>query len=146
MRTRLIGIVILISGAALLLAGVFVTYQQLNFLGRSSEATAIVVDLYWEEEYESGDDGPGGFVMIGYPVFQFVDSRTGEQITARGSFGSSSPPYTIGQEVNILYDPENPTTRVSVNSFWDLWLLPIVILLIGAAWTTVGLLVIRKTA
>ena len=84
--------------------------------------------------------------MIGYPVFQFVDSRTGEQITARGSFGSSSPPYTIGQEVNILYDPENPTTRVWVNSYWDLWLLSIVLLLIGAAWTTVGLLVIRKTA
>ncbi|TRO53947.1 DUF3592 domain-containing protein [Candidatus Bathyarchaeota archaeon] len=141
---KLFGIVIGVVGVVILIIGGYVASQQMAFLDRCLETKAVVVDLHWEEEYVS-DQENSYFTLIGWPIFQFVDVRTGEQITAQGSFGSSDPPFSVGQEVDILYDPENPSGLVTVKSFWDIWLLPIMLFFIAAIFVSVGIVVIVRS-
>jgi len=140
---KLFGIVIGVAGVVLLITGGYFASQQMAFLDRSVETKAVVVDLHWEEQYMS-DQEHGYFTLIGWPIFQFVDLRTGEQITAQGSVGSSDPPFSVGQEVDILYDPENPFGLVTIKSLWDIWLLPIVLFFIAAIFVLVGTVVIVR--
>jgi len=142
LRAKLVGVGFALVGAFFLGIGIYFTYARLDFLGRCSEAKAVVVDIYWEEGYDSET----GYYRIAYPVFQFADQRTGEQVTARSSVGGPSPSCSVGQEVDILYDPENPTADVLVKSFWDLWMAPVVCLPVGSMLTIVGLYIIRKAA
>ena len=137
------GIIIGIAGAVLLITGGYFTSQQMAFLDRCSETKAVVVDFHWEVQYVS-DQENSYFTLIGWPIFQFVDVRIGEQITAQGSVGSSDPPFSVGQEVDILCDPENPSGLVTVKSFWDIWLLPIVLFFIAAIFVSVGTVVIVR--
>jgi len=142
LRVKLVGVGFALVGAFFLGIGIYFTYARLDFLGRCSEAKAVVVDIYWEEGYDSET----GYYRIAYPVFQFADQRTGEQVAARSSVGGPSPSCSVGQEVDILYDPENPTADVLVKSFWDLWMAPVVCLPVGSMLTIVGLHIIRKVA
>jgi len=142
LRVKLVGVGFALVGAFFLGVGIYFTYARLDFLGRCSEARAVVVDVYWEEGYDSET----GYYRIAYPVFQFADQRTGEQVAARSSVGGPSPSCSVGQEVDILYDPENPTADVLVKSFWDLWMAPVVCLPVGSMLTIVGLHIIRKVA
>jgi len=142
LRVKLVGVGFALVGAFFLGVGIYFTYARLDFLGRCSEARAVVVDVYWEEGYDSET----GYYRIAYPVFQFADQRTGEQVAARSSVGGPSPSCSVGQEVDILYDPENPTADVLVKSFWDLWMAPVVCLPVGSMLTIVGLYIIRKAA
>lgn len=141
LRNVLVGIVVLLIGGAMLIAGVFFTFYRLDYLGRCLEAKAVVADIEWEL-IAGGEHHQ--FEWVGWPVFQFVDSRTGEQVTARGSTGSTDPAFSVGQEVDILYDPENPAVGITVKSFWDLWLPSIVFPLVGAPMIVVGLVVVIR--
>jgi len=141
LKSKLVGVGFAVVGAFFLGIGVYFTYARLDFLGRCSEARAVVVDIYWEKGYDSET----GSYRIAFPVFQFADQRTGEQVTARSSVGGLSS-YSVGQEVDILYNTENPTADVLVKSFWDLWLPSILCLPVGSMLTIVGLHIIRKVA
>lgn len=143
LNPKLIGVVIGLTGVVLLISGAYFTFQRMAFLDRCLETKAVVIDLHWEEEWVETEEG-GYFTWVGWPVFQFVDVRTGVQVTARGSVGSPDPPFSVGQEVDILYDPENLSGLVTVKSFWDIWLLPIVFFFIAAIFTSVGLVVIVR--
>ena len=134
MRAKLVGVGFSLVGAFFLVIGIYFTYARLGFLGRCSEAKAVVVDIYWEEDY----DPETGHYMVAFPVFQFTDQRTGEQVTARSSVGGPSPAYSVGQEVDILYDPQNPTANVLVESFWDLWMPSVLSLPVGSLLVIVG--------
>ena len=141
LKAKLVGAGFVLAGAFFLGIGIYYTYTRLDFLGKCSEARAVVVDIYWEEGYDSET----GYYKIAYPVFQFADQRTGKQVTARSSVGGLSS-YSVGQEVDILYNPENPTANVLVKSFWDLWLPSVLCLPAGSMLTIVGLHIIRKVA
>jgi len=140
---RLFGVIIGVTGVILLITGAYFTSQQMAFLDRCLETKAVVIDLHWEEEWVETEEA-GYFTWVGWPVFQFVDVRTGEQVTAQGSVGSPNPPFSVGQEVDILYDPENLSGLVTVKSFWDIWLLPTALLFIAAIFTLVAMIVILR--
>ena len=84
-------------------------------------------------------------------VIQFVDERTGEEYTLVTKPGlhpihyayRPSPPI-IGQEVDILYDPEDPN-NARINSFLDIWLGPIAVTGLGGILSSIGsILIIRR--
>jgi len=141
LKTKFVGAGFLVIGSLFLGIGIYYTYTRLDFLGRCSEAKAVVVYIYLEEGYDSET----GSYTVAYPVFQFTDQRTDEQVTARSSVGGVGS-YSVGQEVDILYNPENPTADVLVKSFWDLWLPSVICLPVGSMLTIVGLHIIRKVA
>jgi hypothetical protein len=107
--------------------GIYITTDRIIFLGTSEITNAVVVGFH-EDIFR----GRSAY----YPVFQFVNTLTGENVTAWGSLGSNPPLYSVGQEVEILYNPENPTVSVIANSFWDQWLFSIISLPLG-----IGLLI-----
>ena len=105
-------IVVTILGAGMLVAGLFWTSQTMNFLDRCVKTKGVVIELNWTHDV---DHGPSA-----YPVFQFVDEKTGQEITVHSGHGSYPPDYQVGQEVDLLYDPENPHDA-KIESFSELW-------------------------
>ena len=130
MLRKLVFFIILTVIGLVILVGSFIWINHTsNFLDQCLETKGIVVQLNWD--YDEG-------VAHAYPVFQFINQNTGEEITAQGSSGSNPPDYHVGQEVDILYNPENPYD-VKVNSFWDIWGGPIILAGLGFVFLTVGL-------
>jgi hypothetical protein len=68
----------------------------------------------------------------GYFTVQFVNQRTGKLITTMYGGGLEQilfGPFQVGQTVDILYDPQDPT-NIRINSI-GLWFTPIFFMSIG---------------
>jgi hypothetical protein len=81
-------------------------------IAKRLRAKAVVIDLSQLEDEDGG---------ITYrPILQFIDSRTGKQVTAPYErFGTGFKSYYhIGKEFDILYDPKNPSQDIIIDSFW----------------------------
>ncbi len=63
-----------------------------------------------------------------YPVIKFL-TRDGKWIIQELSIGNN-PPMGKGSEVEIIYDPENPT-NVIINSTWRMVIIPRALLALG---------------
>jgi len=122
-------------GVMTLLGGGFYAYVQFSFLGRCVGASGTVVGLHWEtvSDYD-------GVHEYSHPVISFRDS-SGVNATGVGSVGSNPPDYEVGDVVDVLYIPGEST--VYVDTFWDVWMGPIIALVLGSAFVLVGLLVWR---
>ena len=90
-------------------------YDVRDFLHRCLETKGIVID---SEMVKHGlGDRPN---WLCHTVFQFTDQRSGEEIKVRSERGKTDPTHSIGQEVAILYDPENPD-NAKIKSFSEIW-------------------------
>ncbi len=124
---------LILFGLAFTVLGVYVTVDKINFVGKSLVANATVISNTPEQSGKSVDY---------YPVFQFVNGKTGENVTAVGVVGNGpGPAYSVGQKVEILYDPKNPQVGVTANSFWDLWMPSIAFLSAGVGVMILGLVI-----
>jgi len=95
-------------------------------LSREKSTAGRVVDLVARKD-QAGQ-------VFYFPVVEFYlpdESRQKVQL----SEGSSSPEYTIGEAVTILYDPEQPSTaRIkSIGSALLMWIVPLITGVVGAA-------------
>jgi hypothetical protein len=72
-----------------------------------------------------------------YPTFQFI-TDDGKEVTSVGPVGSSRPRYRVGASVKVLYSPDNPE-KAQLNSFTDLWLMPILLGFFGLAFGGISL-------
>jgi len=100
----------------LLVIGVWYGYVSWGYVNEGVEVPAIVIEL----AESSSDDG------VSYsPVFEYAYRG---QIYTYESINSSDPPtHDIGERTTLLVDPEKPT-RARENSFWELWLLPVIMI------------------
>ncbi len=125
---KLIGAIFLLGSILLLGAGGYSYHRTKKFLENSAAAKGTVVDL---APRSSRSGGP-----TYAPVVRFKTER-GETITTYGSLASSPPSYRRGEEVTVRYDPKNPC-EVSIDSFFELWFLTMILLGIGAVFGMVG--------
>ena len=125
---KLIGAIFLLGSILLLGAGGYAYHHTKKFLANSVVAKGTVVDL---APRSSRSGGP-----TYAPVVRFKTER-GETITVYGSLASSPPSYKRGEEVKVRYDPKNPRD-ISIDSFFELWLLTLVLLGIGTVFGMVG--------
>lgn len=74
----------------------------------------------------------GGQALGQSAVFEFA-TRTGERHTATSSVNRMPPPWTVGETVDVVYDPSQPdrANLVSEVSGWRVWF---------AAWCAAALL------
>ena len=72
-----------------------------------------------------------------YPIVKFAD-RAGQEHTLYSSVGSYPPSYAVGDHAPILYDPADPK-HAEINSFFSLWLLPLVFGILGSLDLLTGL-------
>ena len=75
-----------------------------------------------------------------YPVVAFKTAE-GTQIEFVENNGSSSPAFVKGQQVEVIYMPENPN-NAKINTFSDLWALPLFLAIFGTIFSLVGFAVI----
>ena len=83
-----------------------------------------VVDL--KEEYSSDSHG-GSYVY--YPIVNF---RTGDDrlITFKDSMGSNPPTHRPGDQVRVLFAPDNPGRAMIDRGIWN-WTIPAVMVIVG---------------
>lgn len=69
-------------------------------------------------EMEESTDGEGSCCVYS-PVIEF--NANGRPVRFEGGNASDPPAYRVGQEVEVLYLPDNPS-RAAINSFYELWM------------------------
>ena len=106
------------------LVAAIASFSNIQKINREESVPGIVVDMTVRYEYDENDRDR----VIGeayYPVVEFAakDGRRREVQLSEGSFPAS---YEVGDEVVILYEPENPQdARIkSAGSTALMWILP----------------------
>jgi Protein of unknown function (DUF3592) len=113
-------------GAVLIVVAAVMAVFTARFVATAERTEGTVIDLSRSEDSE-------GSVTYS-PVVRFTaDGRT---IQFTSSSGSSSPP-SVGDRVEVLYDPDDPDDA-RLSGFLDLWLFPLVAGAIGIACGAIG--------
>ncbi len=74
------------------------------------------------------------------PTFRFRDS-VGVQHTVSSAVGESPPAYHVGDKVPVLYIRSDPQDA-RIDSFWQVWALPILAAIGGGIFLLIGLIMI----
>jgi hypothetical protein len=96
-------------GVILLAIAGIIYVRERAFLSRAQTAMGTVVDL----DLSSDSDGASSFC----PVIEFT-TEAGEPVRYYGNVCSNPPDYNVGEQVEVLYDPQD-ITHVQINSFWS---------------------------
>ena len=122
-------LIFVLVGLALIAGGIWMLYQRsdTSLLGERAEGT--VVRLIEKAE-------PGETPVI-YPFFKFK-AENGKTYTVKGGVGSNPAAYTVGEKLSVVYDPDRPQDA-HIDSFTELWLAPLVLLLMGFIFVLAGL-------
>ena len=110
-----------VSSIACLVASLIMYIHVREFVKSAARANGTVIKLV---ENRSSDSG-----ATYRPVFVFRDSREREH-EINSAVGSYPPAYKIGDKVTVLYNIEEPE-NASLDGFFDLWLMPLVLGSIG---------------
>ena len=87
-------------------------------------------------EYAQHEDSDSGSTMYA-PVVEFT-TQDGQPIRFTSSTSSSMRSWDVGQQINMLYDPQKPE-HAEIASIFDLWFGPAIFLFIGIVFTAIGI-------
>ena len=116
----------------LLIAGI-ASFNNVRKVSREESGPGVVVDMTKRLEYDE-DDSDRVIGEAYYPVVEFAASD-GRSRKVQLSEGSWPPAYEIGDEVTVLYEPDNPLdARIkSFASSAGMWILPGITGILGIA-------------
>lgn len=119
----------LLGALLVLLLGTALLLYTLQWVLRAERVTGTAGHTTWSSAYTR---------IPGAPMVQVTfATKTGEVRKQRfKSFSKDS--YPEGSAVPIIYNPANPSSA-SLNTFLDLWLLPLAVYSWGAVWHAVWL-------
>lgn len=123
-----IGIIFTIVGFAILGGALYAYQNQKQFLSEAQSATGTVTAL----EYSRSRKGGGSY----HPVVEF-QTPDGQSYTFRSEVGSKPPAYEVGEEVEIRYNPRNPSDA-KLLGFWNLWGLTVLFAGLGSVFGGIG--------
>jgi hypothetical protein len=117
-------------GLLVLAIAVYLTWSTHAWLGRSLQASGVVV-----ENVRMQDRQTGNLMFAPLIRFQTADGRT---IEFQSSLRTNPPSYSPGQSVTVLYDPAKPVSAEIANLF-SIWFAPMVLWFLGTVFTAVGI-------
>jgi hypothetical protein len=123
-----VGLVCVVGPGLLLLAAVTGVERAL-FLHSAATAEGAIIAL--RETTTAGRTRKSSF-----PIFQFK-AANGKSITVTSNIAESS--WRLGGPVRVLYQPDRPE-NAHIDSFAQLWMLPVVVGVVGAAFSTIPVL------
>lgn len=126
---------ILVVGIPFAIISVFEFKNTLNLLSNSHKTLGRIIDI--EEEKRRN----GGYMYS--PVIKYK-SVTGDEYIYDSNTKTGYTSYKIGQEIELIYDKNNPQ-NARVNSFLDIWFLTIIMGVGGWASTIGGIVLLLVT-
>lgn len=76
------------------------------------------------------------------PTFVFK-TQSGQMISTQSNVSSNPPDFALGQQVSVLFDPNDPA-HAEINTTVQLWLVPIICGTLSILFTPVGIILLRK--
>lgn len=104
--------------AAFCLWGAYAAYTSWTLDKEGEITTGRVVRL------EESSDSDGGCCVYS-PVIEF--DANGQTYSFEGDTASYPPAYDVGEEVKVIYHPNNPNTA-QINKWTERWLFPLIII------------------
>lgn len=123
-----IELILLIGSVILMTVGVKLWQKGNLLLAKGKKAKAII----FKNNFRSGSDGG-----VYYPVVRFLTDKQ-EWITQELNVGYS-PAKPEGTKIEVIYDPDEPTT-VEINSVFQLEILPRLFVALGLGGFVFGVL------
>lgn len=133
---RMVGMIFMGFGIIMLAVVGYIIKSNYEFSRRAIPVMGKVIGF---NNHESSDDDGGSTTMY-TPIFEY--NYNAQTYTYTSSASSSSPTFDIGENVEILVDPDSPGD-VLVNAFWEKWLLPIILGFMGTMFTGLGYMAYR---
>ncbi len=114
-----IGLIVL--GAGFVVLGSVMLYSMVQFKRSAIRTTATVVEI-------KTSTGRSTSTITYSPVLSFIalDGKNYIYDVSRFSYTH----YTIGQEIEIVYENANPN-KANINSFYNIFLTPLVLIVLG---------------
>lgn len=116
-------------GLGALVGGLLWGHKRYQLHKNGVPVKGTVVELTETHSTERDDNGRTRNTTSIYPVVEFTPAD-GRVRRFRGSTGSSSPDYAVGQSVNVIYHREDPD-QAQLADFSQFWLGPIAISVFG---------------
>uniref|UniRef100_A0A2P1CZ83 DUF3592 domain-containing protein n=1 Tax=Nostoc sp. FSN-E TaxID=2027337 RepID=A0A2P1CZ83_9NOSO len=120
---RLFGSIFGGIGSIFLVVGISVTLNTRSFVATSVSTQGTVIDFKRRSKAY-------------YPVVKFTPS-SGDPTVFEANSGSSTPEFQKGQQVEVLYNPQQPNSAM-IHSWLDLWFLPAMFTGMGAIFFLIG--------
>ncbi len=119
--------IFLVIGLGMLVGAVYNFQSTRTFVAGAELTVGTVVEL----ERRESRDSDGNRSVTYYPVVRYPLPAGGEH-QFRSSTGSNPPSYRQGQQVEVLYLPNNPY-EARINGFFSLWGMPLILSGMGLA-------------
>jgi hypothetical protein len=116
-------------GGGLIIASVFMGQKTLQFINSAQRAQGVIVE---KAEKRSSKGG-----RTYYPIIEFQGPQTGQAIRFRHNFGTSMPSWQVGDNVNVLYNPNEPQDAIMEDGVWN-WFVPGMFMAVGLFFIFVG--------
>ncbi len=111
------------------------------FFGLPMLVAATLIYVSNERDYESRIKVLGEVISLdGYDSYTPIVSYEWEGVfyEARGQVASNPPAFEIGEEVNVLVNPNDPSAAV-IDSFVERWLIVLILGFMGLIFSSIGL-------
>ncbi|MBM4428058.1 MAG: DUF3592 domain-containing protein [Chloroflexi bacterium] len=105
-----------ISAVIMLIVSLWYSYSSYQFISSGIEVEGTVVRLASSHSSDSGTTYS--------PVFRY--SVNGQEYEYESVNSSNPPTHEVGDVTTLLYQPDNPA-KARENSFWELWLMPVIL-------------------
>ncbi|MAK90113.1 MAG: hypothetical protein CMI13_02600 [Oleibacter sp.] len=119
-------------GIFMLFACVYSSIGTYQFIQQSATTTGEVLKI---DSYVATSDGSSHYMYR--PIVGFIANGQGYSFVS--SMSSSSPAYSVGERVEVIYDPENPGRSGQIKGFFSQWIFSIISALMGITFSAVGL-------
>lgn len=123
------GVIFAMVGFLMLLGGGLWAHSTSTFIDDAGSAQGEVIELVARRSSDSTTYAPRyRFVVEGQQAYTVISSSS-----------SSPPAYDVGEQVKVLYDPENPTDA-KIDSFMGLWFGPVLIIGMGLVFSLIAVI------
>jgi hypothetical protein len=131
-------VLFLVVGLGVLVGGGFVAKERSDFLATARSATGEVVDF---KRRTSTSDGKRKTTH--YPIVRYQPPGHDAPVEFQHDTGSSSPSYSRGENVKVLYSPADPGKAIIDAGIMN-WFGPGLMIVLGGAFTVIGGLTLRS--
>lgn len=129
---KIVGTIFGTLGLVFLAVAVLISYREYQFGKTAEHVSGKVIEL---NSYESRDKDTGNITIMYKPVVAYLFE--GKSYTYRSNTATSPPSHDVGEEVDLLINPEEPENP-EINSFIDRWLVSIIFGFMGVLFAGIG--------